>query len=49
MKLLIISLIFLSSCSTIKRSMTAGALAGGALGTSGGATFSPTDENKDKK
>ena len=41
-------LIILSSCSTLKRSVTSGALIGGLVGGSGGAIFSPDEESTNK-
>lgn len=41
-------LILCTSCSTLKRSVTSGALIGGVLGGTGGAVFSPDQESTDK-
>lgn len=41
-------LLTLSSCSTLKRSLIAGAMAGGTLGATGGAVFSPQKNAQDK-
>lgn len=41
-------LILCSSCSTLKKSMTSGALIGGLVGGTGGAVFSPDRESTDK-
>ena len=46
-KLLLILVLF-SSCSTLKRSITSGALIGGVLGGTGGAVFSPDNESTNK-
>lgn len=50
MKLIGISLLLisLSSCSTLKRSLIAGAMTGGSLGATGGAVFSPQQNDRDK-
>lgn len=50
MKMIFASLLILtlSSCSTMERSVLAGAMTGGTLGASGGAVFSPNEEDKDK-
>lgn len=50
MKLIIFSLFLLTlaSCSTLKRSLIAGAMTGGTLGASGGAVFSPHKSDQDK-
>jgi len=44
----IIVLIFLSSCSTLKKTMIVSALTGAAIGGIGGSIFSPDKESKDK-
>jgi len=49
MKTKILILLFLcSSCSTLKKSITSGALVGGLVGGTGGAVFSPDRESTDK-
>jgi len=45
---LLIVLLFLTSCSTLKRSMISGALVGGLAGGTGGAIFSPDNYSRDK-
>lgn len=47
-KLLIFVLFVFSSCSSVERSALTGAMAGGSLGATGGAVFSPTDDSRDK-
>lgn len=44
----LVVLILLTSCSTLKRSVTSGALIGGLVGGSGGAVFSPDEESTNK-
>lgn len=46
--LILIFSLFLTSCSTVERSALAGAMVGGSLGATGGAVFSPDEQNKDK-
>jgi hypothetical protein len=41
-------MLILASCSTLKRSVTSGALVGGLVGGSGAAIFSPDEESTDK-
>jgi hypothetical protein len=41
-------LLLLTSCSTLKKSLVAGALVGGTLGATGGAIYSPDEESRDK-
>lgn len=49
MKLNLILICFLcSSCSTLNKSLIAGALISGAVGSLGGAVFSPDQESRDK-
>ena len=45
---ILIVLILCSSCSTLKKSVTSGALIGGLVGGTGGAVFSPDRESIDK-
>ncbi len=45
---LLIVLFFLSSCSTFKKSIGAGAIVGGLVGGTGGAVFSPDQYSRDK-
>lgn len=45
---LIFSLILLSSCSTLKKSIGAGAIIGGVVGGTGGAVFSPDEFSRDR-
>lgn len=45
---ILIVLILCSSCSTLKKSVTSGALIGGLVGGTGGAVFSPDRESTDK-
>lgn len=45
---LLLILVTLTSCSTIKKSMMSGALIGGFVGGSGGAIFSPDAMSRDK-
>ncbi len=44
----LIFIIFLSSCSSLKNSIGAGALIGGIVGGTGGAVFSPDEYSRDK-
>jgi len=46
--LLILMIGLFHSCSTLNRSVLTGALAGGTLGASGGAVFSPSPNDRDK-
>src|SRR5690606_16296373 len=41
-------LMTLTSCSTLRKSVTSGALIGGVVGASGGAIFSPDNYSRDK-
>jgi hypothetical protein len=45
---LLIFIIFLSSCSSLKNSIATGALIGGIVGGTGGAVFSPDEYSRDK-
>lgn len=44
----LILLIFLTSCSSLKKSLGAGAIIGGIVGATGGAVFSPDEYSRDK-
>jgi hypothetical protein len=46
--LLMLMLFLMESCSTLKRSMGAGAIVGGLVGGAGGAVFSPNRESVDQ-
>jgi hypothetical protein len=45
---LMLALIFLSSCSSLKKSVGVGAIIGGVVGGTGGAVFSPDHYSRDK-
>jgi len=45
---LLIYLIFLTSCSSLKKSIGTGAIIGGLVGGAGGAVFSPNEYSRDK-
>lgn len=46
--LLLVTLLMTTSCSSLKRSLISGALAGAVIGGSGGAIFSPEQESTNK-